>query len=95
MKKRKTTASNPETAFSHLDSQGSAQMVNVGQKIAQQRRAIDEGRLVCRPETIVALREKALPKGDVLTVAKYCRDPRGKKNRGPDSSLPFALAQSH
>ncbi len=45
-------------------------MVNVGHKPEQQRIARAEGWLRCRPETIVALRARALPKGDVLTVAQ-------------------------
>ena len=56
--------------FSHLDSSGSARMVDVGGKPAQRRIARAEGRIRCAPTTIRALRKKALPKGDVLTVAK-------------------------
>ena len=56
--------------FSHLDATGAARMVNVGQKPEQRRVASAEGFVRCQPETIAALREKALPKGDVLTVAK-------------------------
>ena len=55
--------------FSHLDESGNARMVNVGSKPVQQRRAVASARLVCQPATIRALRAKALPKGDVLTVA--------------------------
>jgi cyclic pyranopterin phosphate synthase len=56
--------------FSHLDATGGARMVNVGHKPEQQRIARAEGWLRCRPETITALRARALPKGDVLTVAQ-------------------------
>ncbi len=56
--------------FSHLDKHGGAQMVNVGRKPIQRRRAVAEGRLVCAPATIRALKKNALPKGDVLTVAQ-------------------------
>ena len=45
-------------------------MVNVGHKPVQRRRAVAEGRLLCTPATIRALKKNALPKGDVLTVAK-------------------------
>ena len=55
--------------FSHLDESGNARMVNVGAKPVQKRRAVATARLVCQPATIRALRAKALPKGDVLTVA--------------------------
>ncbi len=56
--------------FSHLDPAGGARMVNVGAKPVQHRRAVAVGRLVCAPATIRALRRRALPKGDVLTVAQ-------------------------
>jgi cyclic pyranopterin phosphate synthase len=56
--------------FSHLDEQGRARMVNVGAKKPQHRVAVAEGVIRCERETIKALREQALPKGDVLTVAK-------------------------
>lgn len=45
-------------------------MVNVGEKPVQRRRAVAAGRLVCQPATIRALKRRALPKGDVLTVAQ-------------------------
>ena len=60
----------PAPDFSHLDATGGARMVDVGHKPEQQRTARAEGWLRCRPETIAALRARALPKGDVLTVAK-------------------------
>src|SRR5437660_11939250 len=56
--------------FSHLDERGHARMVNVGAKPVQKRRATASARLLCRPETIRALKKNALPKGDVLTVAQ-------------------------
>jgi len=45
-------------------------MVNIGAKPVQRRRAVAEGKLICRPATIRALKKNALPKGDVLTVAQ-------------------------
>lgn len=56
--------------FSHLNAAGEARMVNVGDKPVQRRRAIAAGRLVCQPATLRALKARALPKGDVLTVAQ-------------------------
>ena len=58
------------TSLSHLENDGRARMVNVGAKPLQRRRAVAEGALNCRPETIALLRARALPKGDVLTVAQ-------------------------
>jgi len=56
--------------FSHLNAAGEARMVNVGAKPIQRRVAVAEGRLVCAPATIRALKQNALPKGNVLTVAQ-------------------------
>jgi cyclic pyranopterin phosphate synthase len=58
------------TDFSHLDAQGNARMVDVGAKPAQRRTARAEGIVHCAAETIRLLKERALPKGDVLTVAQ-------------------------
>jgi len=68
--------------FSHLDPAGGARMVNVGAKPVQLRRALAAGRLVCRPATIRALQKRALPKGDVLTVAQIAGIQAAK--RAPD-----------
>jgi cyclic pyranopterin phosphate synthase len=67
---KKDESSGKQAAFSHLDMQGNAQMVNVGAKIVQYRQATAEGFLLCSPDTIDLLRKQALPKGDVLTVAQ-------------------------
>lgn len=56
--------------FSHLDDRGNAHMVDIGAKPIQHRRAIAEGYLICSQLTIDKLRNHALPKGDVLTVAQ-------------------------
>ena len=58
------------TDFSHLDAGGRAKMVDVGHKPAQGRVAVAAGSVRCQPETIAALRDQTLPKGDVFTVAK-------------------------
>lgn len=56
--------------LSHLDADGNARMVAVGAKPVQHRLATAQGRLVCAPATVRLLKRKALPKGDVLTVAQ-------------------------
>lgn len=56
--------------FSHLDAEGSARMVDVGAKPVQRRLAVAAGFVACAPATVQALRDRALPKGDVLTVAR-------------------------
>ncbi len=45
-------------------------MVDVGAKAVQFRRAIATGKLFCAPMTIRLLKKAALPKGDVLGVAR-------------------------
>lgn len=55
--------------FSHLEG-GEARMVAVGHKPVQERVAEAACELHCRPETLEALRMHALPKGDVLAVAR-------------------------
>jgi cyclic pyranopterin phosphate synthase len=56
--------------FSHLDEQGAAAMVDVGAKGIVFRRATARGRLLCQAGTIRLLKKQALPKGDVLGVAR-------------------------
>ena len=56
--------------FSHLDAAGSARMVDVGRKPVVERVAVAEAILNCAKETIRLLKAGALPKGDVLAVAR-------------------------
>ena len=56
--------------FSHLDAQGNAAMVNVGHKEVVFRSATAAGKLICAASTIRLLKKRALPKGDVLGVAR-------------------------
>lgn len=56
--------------FSHLDSEGAARMVDVGEKAVVRRTATAAGRVGMSPETVGLLREKALPKGDALNTAR-------------------------
>lgn len=56
--------------FTHLDTEGAARMVDVGGKDIVQRTAVAVGTVKMAPTTIDLLREKALPKGDVLNTAR-------------------------
>jgi len=49
---------------------GAARMVDVGAKPPQRRIARAVGTIRMQPATVRALRDRVLPKGDVLTVAK-------------------------
>jgi cyclic pyranopterin monophosphate synthase len=59
-----------ERRLSHVDAAGNARMVDVGGKEATRRAARVGARVWMAPETLRLLKEQALPKGDVLAVAK-------------------------
>ncbi len=56
--------------LSHLDAQGHAHMVDVGEKAETQREAIARATVLMQPETLRLIMAGALPKGDVLAVAR-------------------------
>lgn len=56
--------------LSHVDNEGNARMVGVGHKPDLRRNAIAVAVIRLAPGTIRLLKKNALPKGDVLTVAK-------------------------
>ncbi|MAS33323.1 MAG: cyclic pyranopterin monophosphate synthase MoaC [Anaerolineaceae bacterium] len=56
--------------LTHLDEQGEARMVDVGAKPDTERTAIAGGAVYMQPDTLRLIREGALKKGDVLTIAK-------------------------
>jgi cyclic pyranopterin phosphate synthase len=58
------------SSFSHLDDQGHARMVDVGDKSPTRRRAVARGRVSMSPSTSAAIVNNGLPKGDVLAVAR-------------------------
>jgi cyclic pyranopterin phosphate synthase len=58
------------SALTHLDSQGTARMVDVGYKADTERIAIAGGRVIVNAETFAAIRDGLVKKGDVLTIAR-------------------------
>ena len=56
--------------FSHLDAEGRARMVDVGDKDETRRRAVARAKVTMLSETVAALSEGVVPKGDVLAVAR-------------------------
>lgn len=56
--------------LSHVDERGRATMVDVGAKEPMRRRAVAEGFFVARAETIKAVMDGRLPKGEALAVAR-------------------------
>lgn len=56
--------------LSHLDAQGAAHMVDVGEKAETARIAIAEGVVVMQPATLAIVRDGEAKKGDVLGTAR-------------------------
>ena len=65
--------------FSHLDKQCNVKMVDVTDKVRTVRIAKAEGVISMQPETISAIQDDALPKGNVLTTAKIAGVQAAKK----------------
>ena len=66
--------------FTHMDKDGTARMVDVSDKPPMKRTARATAEILMDRATIEAIREKALPKGDVLTVAKIAGINAAKRN---------------
>lgn len=58
------------TKLTHLNDQGQAHMVDVGEKPVQKRTAKAAAELHCSPSTLALLQSNGLPKGDALAVAR-------------------------
>ena len=56
--------------LTHLDQQGHARMVDVGDKAATRRRAVASGRILMQAETLAHIAAGTHKKGDVLAVAR-------------------------
>jgi cyclic pyranopterin phosphate synthase len=56
--------------LSHLDDAGKAKMVDVGSKPMTARRAMAQGYVLLLPQTLRAIAEERIPKGEVLAVAR-------------------------
>ncbi len=66
-------------ALSHLDSDGRARMIDVGDKASTTRTAVATGRLLTRPDVIILVRGDDLPKADVLATARIAGISGAKK----------------
>ena len=60
----------PEPGLTHLDDQGRVRMVDVSGKAVTDRTAVARGYVFMQPETLRAISEGRVPKGDVLAVAR-------------------------
>lgn len=56
--------------FTHFDAEGKAVMVDVSDKDVTERVAVAKGSIVMQPETLARIRDGAVEKGDVLSVAR-------------------------
>ncbi len=65
--------------LTHLDESGNARMVDVGGKAETRRVAIASGRIRMSPEALAAIRDGAVPKGDVLAAARIAGIMAAKK----------------
>ncbi len=67
------------TVLTHLDAQGKARMVDVGGKAETNRVAIAGGRIRMSSQALDAIRDGAVPKGDVLAAARIAGIMAAKK----------------
>jgi len=58
------------SGLTHLDGEGRARMVDVGDKAVTTRQAEARGELLCAPETLAAVRAGTTPKGSVIATAE-------------------------
>ena len=65
--------------FSHIDEKGTVRMVDVTDKNVSNRTARAEGQIGLLPDTIAAITDNVLPKGNVLTTAKIAGIQAAKK----------------
>ncbi|MBW8783664.1 MAG: cyclic pyranopterin monophosphate synthase MoaC [Novosphingobium sp.] len=65
--------------LTHLDALGNARMVDVGGKAETRRVAVASGRIRMSVEALAAIRDGAVPKGDVLAAARIAGIMAAKK----------------
>src|SRR5262249_14357418 len=68
--------------LTHLDAEGHAHMVDIGEKSVTRREAVARGMVLMRPETLRQIVAGGVPKGDVLAVARVAGIMAAK--RAPD-----------
>jgi len=65
--------------LTHLDEHGKARMVDVGGKAETRRVAVASGHVAMSAEALAAIRDGAVPKGDVLAAARIAGIMAAKK----------------
>ena len=68
--------------LSHVNEEGEASMVDVGDKAVTDRRAVAEGRIHMQPSTLDLIVAGDVEKGDVLTVARLAAVQGAKETSG-------------
>jgi len=71
-----------EAGLSHIDERGAARMVDVAAKDDTDRVAVAEGYVVMAPATLGLIVDGAMPKGDVLAVARVAGIMAAKQTSG-------------
>lgn len=56
--------------LTHIDPHGNAHMVNISEKKSTIRRAVASGRVLMAQDTLLAITEQRIKKGDVLSIAQ-------------------------
>ena len=67
------------SALTHFDETGASRMVDVGGKPVSSRLARAGGRITLQPETLRAIRDRSVAKGDVFEVARLAGIMAAKK----------------
>ena len=60
----------PADSLTHIDDEGRARMVDVGDKPVTDREATAKGHVTIQPETLRLIKEGLMKQGDVLTIAQ-------------------------
>ena len=72
----------PEGELTHLDDEGRARMVNVGEKQISHRCCVARCEVAMEPQTLQRISSGDLPKGDVLAVARIAGIQAAKQTAG-------------
>jgi len=70
MRRKTNPVSTDGMEFTHLDENTDPRMVDVTAKEPSSREAVARGKVIMKPETVRAIEEKNIVKGDVFAVAK-------------------------
>jgi cyclic pyranopterin phosphate synthase len=98
-----TLPSDDRTPLTHVRPDGSAHMVDVGDKAVTARRATAEATLVTRPDVVAAVFDGSLPKGEAVGTARIAGIMAAKQTSAliplchplPLSSVEIELSPAH